>query len=70
MTAYDRPTTITDTGSIQAEDAKDGCPRCGGKVIFRFFTVNTNNSLAYNEHILYDGRSLSQFLSQILAKDV
>ena len=36
MTAYDRPTTITDTGSIQAEDAKDGCPRCGGKVIFRF----------------------------------
>jgi hypothetical protein len=32
VTAYERPQIITDTGSIQAEDAKEGCPRCGGKV--------------------------------------
>ena len=31
VTAYDTPLTITDTSQIQAEDEKDGCPRCGGK---------------------------------------
>jgi DNA-directed RNA polymerase subunit RPC12/RpoP len=32
VTAYDTPITITDTSQIQAEDEKEGCPRCGGKV--------------------------------------
>ena len=34
VTAPDRPQIITDTGSIQAEDEKEGCPRCGGKVTY------------------------------------
>jgi len=32
VTAAERPQVCTDTSQIQAEDEKDGCPRCGGKV--------------------------------------
>lgn len=32
VTAPERPQIITDTSQIPAEDEKEGCPRCGGKV--------------------------------------
>lgn len=38
VTANDRPQIITDMGMIAAEDEKDGCPRCGGKVQLLSYT--------------------------------
>ena len=36
VTAPERPQIITDTSQIPADDEKDGCPRCGGKVLCLF----------------------------------
>ena len=40
VTAPERPQIITDTSQIPADDDKEGCPRCGGKVLFYFHEKN------------------------------
>lgn len=40
VTAPERPQIITDTSQIPAEDEKEGCPRCSGKVrVFDFVRI-------------------------------
>jgi hypothetical protein len=48
VTANDRPQIITDMGMIAAEDEKDGCPRCGGKV-FEAEKMTTKSSLYHRQ---------------------
>jgi len=46
VTAYERPQT--DTSQIQAEDEKEGCPRCGGKV-FEAEKMTTKSGLYHKK---------------------
>ena len=62
-TAPERPQIITDTSQIPAEDEKDGCPRCGGKVgDMRFFgekkIVIFNYKIIYSMHVLTNVRNI------------
>ena len=48
MTAPDRPQIVTDTTVIPAEDEKDGCPRCSGKV-FEAEKMTTKNGFYHKK---------------------
>ena len=48
VTAPDRPQICTDTAQIAAEDEKDGCPRCNGKV-FEAEKMTTKNGLYHKK---------------------
>jgi len=48
VTAPERPQICTDLGQIAAEDEKDGCPRCTGKV-FEAEKMTTKNGLYHKK---------------------